>query len=399
MLFTRYSALSVRSLGVLSVVLFIGVLQAQKPLPVLKANDPNLSIRDGMTFMEDYWTVSPDIALDVYEANRSSETKTVVFYSDLDSLTFELIPGQFHDFLVVVNKSDTCLNRIQSDVFTLTTRVLKSDTIPFELTEHNNIVIQAILNERDTLRLMFHTDAGAIALTDKAIQKIEELSFDDSVKAKSWGGIHSMGYSLGNSLAMGFLNWDSLAIWQDKNSGHGTDGKFGPHLFADKVIEVNYDKRLLIIHSKLPMLSSDFQKLPIHFNRGTMYIDGLLQLGDQQVSHRFDIHSGYSGALLVDDDFANRHALSEHLEIISQSELKDSFGNTLVTKDAILPAFSIGDFTFQSVPLGFFEGKVGNRHISVFGADLLRRFNVVFDLQQAYIYLQPSEDFVIAFEE
>ena len=38
--------------------------------------------------------------------------------------------------------------------------LIAQDTIPFVLTDANNISIQSILNETDTLNLMFHTAAG-----------------------------------------------------------------------------------------------------------------------------------------------------------------------------------------------------------------------------------------------
>jgi len=44
----------------------------------------------------------------------------------------------------------------------------KSDTIPFDFTSYNNIVIDALINEKDSLRLMFHTAANDVSLIEKS---------------------------------------------------------------------------------------------------------------------------------------------------------------------------------------------------------------------------------------
>ncbi|WP_235298571.1 hypothetical protein [Portibacter marinus] len=50
----------------------------------------------------------------------------------------------------------------------------KTDTIPFELTAYNNIIIDAVLNTEDSLRLMFHTAADGISVTTKALSQLKK---------------------------------------------------------------------------------------------------------------------------------------------------------------------------------------------------------------------------------
>ena len=131
---------------------------------------------------------------------------------------------------------------------------ISTDTIPFVLTDHNNIAVEAILNKKDTLLLMFHTDAGVITLTEEATAKLSSLDLSKSDSTESWGGKNSSRYGNNNSLQIQNLDWDNLTIWENQHSGPTTDGKFGPHLFSDKTIEINYDKK----HNGHPFFSTRY---------------------------------------------------------------------------------------------------------------------------------------------
>ena len=44
--------------------------------------------------------------------------------------------------------------------------------IPFRLTSSNNISVQAVLNDKDTVKLMFHTAANSVTLTEDAVKNL-----------------------------------------------------------------------------------------------------------------------------------------------------------------------------------------------------------------------------------
>ena len=50
-----------------------------------------------------------------------------------------------------------------------------ADTIPFRLTDHNNISIIAILNDADTLDLMFHTAANGVTLIQEVAENLKTI--------------------------------------------------------------------------------------------------------------------------------------------------------------------------------------------------------------------------------
>lgn len=236
-----------------------------------------------------------------------------------------------------------------------------ADTIPFILTPANNIYIQAILNERDTVDLMLHTAASGMTLTKEATAGLSSLDLSHKDTVNSWGGDNASRYSLGNRLQIGRQSWEDLPIWENENSGPGTDGKFGLNFFKDRVVTVNFDRSYLILSDALPDDTRAYQKVPVRFDGSFLFLEGQLTVGDSVSQNQFLIHSGYGGSLLLDDEFVQEHRLGDALEIIKTSVLKDSYGNELKTQKAILPLFQLGDMAFRDIPVGFFEGSIGRQ--------------------------------------
>ena len=391
----------------LSLCLFLfcisNLLIGQANIPVLRTTETVLSIKDGEELRKDYWTISPEIELDVYTADKTNEVKVVTFYSNIDSISFELRPREKYDFVILLNEKDSCFTQLKSGTKELgvlsKSEAHIKDTIPFTLTAYNNISIRTIINKIDTVNLMFHTSVNSISLTEKATKRMSSINLGDSSEVKSWGGEGSSRYGRNNIVRIGQMKWEGVTIWEDKHSGRLTDGKFGPHLFADKIIEIDYDKSLLILHNSLPEIGENYEKLNIDFKRSLMFIEGLLKIGKNVYVNKFLIHSGYSGTLLLDDEFVRNHKLGEKLLTIKENELRDSYGNILKVKKVRLPKLVIGSTVFEELPLGFFEGAIGRQKISVLGADLLKRFNMLIDMGRANIYLKPNNLLELPYSE
>lgn len=273
------------------------------------------------------------------------------------------------------------------------------DEIPFELTDHNNMSVRAILNKKDSVNLMFHTAASSITLIEESTEKLSGISWNREYDVKSWGGESSARYSESNFLEIGNLEWDSISIWENKNSGPKTDGKFGPNLFEGMVIEMDFDNSLLVIHSALPSKIDEFEKLSLIYENEFMFIEGVSIVDGVPYENRFLIHSGYGGAILYDDEFVETSSIGAKLKVVDESELKDSYGNVLKTKKAILPIFRIGGTIFKNIPVGFFEGAIGKQKMSVVGGNVLKRFNLIIDADRKNIYIKENELMGLAFSE
>ncbi len=268
----------------------------------------------------------------------------------------------------------------------------KTYTIPFQLTDYNNLSIQAILNKKDTVNLMFHTAASALTLTEDGLKRIKSLKFGRTDSVKSWGGSDNTSrYSESNTVQIGALKWEHVPIWENKNSGQQTDGKFGLELFENKTIEIDFDKKVIIVSNNLPTKAKTYEKLKLTYEDEMMFVEATATLGNNTLKNRYLIHSGYAGAILFDDQFVAQNRIGDQLTITAEKQLKDSFGNVLKTKKAILPAFAIGKQELTNVSVGFFEGALGRQKMSIIGGDILKRFNIIIDAKREFIYLKANK--------
>ena len=275
--------------------------------------------------------------------------------------------------------------------------------IPFTLTDANNISIRAVLNDKEPVQLMFHTAVDSISLTKDAVGKLKTLKVDQSIDIESWGGRAAAGVSTGNRLQIAELAWKDQTIFVDELSGPETDGKFGPHLFAGKVIEINFDNRELVVHPSLPEFvsaeASTYRRLDFSLDHGSIFVAGELSVGDQRLGNQFMLHTGFGGTVLLDDEFVQKHKLVDRLKSISERELKDAFGNVLKTKKVQLGTLDFGGIQFENVTAEIFAGALGKQKVSVIGGGLIKRFNLVIDSQNKHLYLQPNKLFDLPFDD
>ncbi|GAB3946471.1 hypothetical protein GCM10028805_17050 [Spirosoma harenae] len=184
-----------------------------------------------------------------------------------------------------------------------------------------------------------------------------------------------------------------MPLWENINSGPQTDGKFGIDLFENSVIELDFDNKQVTLYPALPDKIKTYDKRKLIFENDLMFVEADCEIDKKIIKNKFLLHSGYSGGVLFDDQFVQDNKIDEKLKTIAEKELKDSFGNVLKTKKAILPAFIIGDNQLATIPVGFFTGAIGRQKMSIIGGDVLKRFNIVIDAKREFIYLKANSLF------
>ncbi len=96
----------------LIIVLFIIIGQsvfAQQELPIIKATSTMVGIRDG-DFIKAQWTILPELKPDIY--TTSNKNTIVTFYTDLDSISFNVKPNEKYNFIILLNNKDSALTQI-----------------------------------------------------------------------------------------------------------------------------------------------------------------------------------------------------------------------------------------------------------------------------------------------
>jgi len=98
----------------IALILSLSTCFAQQKLPLIKAGSTAVTIKDGYIIREGIWNLSPDVKPDVYQALASPNQKTVTFYTDIDSIAFQVSPGNTYSFNVLLHNKDTCLTQIST---------------------------------------------------------------------------------------------------------------------------------------------------------------------------------------------------------------------------------------------------------------------------------------------
>ncbi|HEY0975871.1 MAG TPA: hypothetical protein VGE21_00255 [Flavobacteriales bacterium] len=263
------------------------------------------------------------------------------------------------------------------------------DTIPFARTEYNNIIVPVVLNGQDTVRLMFHSAFTGIALTREGLQRCTSIRIDGEGTAESWAGSASSSVSLHNMIRIGRQTWDSVMVTIDEQSGPGSDGKFGYDLFADRVLEIDHDRQVMVVHPDPPDASAGYTPIPLIASEGSLYIAASIMMKDSVHTDRFMLHTGYGGTAILGTAFRARLGADVTLDTLGVKKLTDSFGNVLRNVTTRTPAITIGDQVFRDVRIQVMDPR-SRFAANVLGGDLLKRFNCVIDLRNKRLSLKPN---------
>lgn len=263
--------------------------------------------------------------------------------------------------------------------------------LPFTLGPQGNVLVEATLNRRDRVTLMLHTAASQVMLTEDGARKAPSVRFVGTDAVESWGGTSSSRTSPGNVLGLGTLERRDVRVWEDVNSGAGSDGKFGLDAFGDRIVELDFDTRQLVVHDRLPAKVAHWQRLPLERADDGLFVTATCLVDGVAMPNRFLIHSGYAGGVLLDDAFVARNGLAARIPATETQRLTDAFGHVIEVRKGVLPGFALGDDTLHDVPVGFFPGAVGRQTMSVLGMAVLARYDLVFDPAGKALYLHRRD--------
>ena len=93
----------------LFIILIGQVVFAQKKLPIIKANSTSVDIKDDNNLRKNAWRIVPEEKLDIY----TTSARKVTFYTDIDSISFEIDPQKNYDFIILLNGKDSARTQIK----------------------------------------------------------------------------------------------------------------------------------------------------------------------------------------------------------------------------------------------------------------------------------------------
>lgn len=150
-----------------------------------------------------------------------------------------------------------------------------ADTLRLHMNEQNTIYVTTVLNHKDTLTLNFDTGC-----TDFITNEVLKNKLKDSIQLYK----EDYPFQIGKSVY-------TTKVYDAELTGHGTEGRFGWNFFADKTVQLNYDKGIMVIHDQLPAIilnDNTYTKIPITWMAQLTFIEAFKKL--LSVRYRLSAH-------------------------------------------------------------------------------------------------------------
>lgn len=369
-------------------LLYNTTVHAQNKLPVIRASSKVVDVIDGEDFRKGAWYIMPENKPDLYYVSIPHKPHRVMFRTDQDSIAFDTRYGGTYDFIIILKNGDSCYTRIiakEKELLSFSskrkTRSQRSDTIPMTIGGNGKIFITASVNGSAPLNFQFDLGAGGNIIKKGSLDKIK-MNFDGKTFLINSDGRNEVPTSSKNTLTAGPMVWkDNITLVVGDNMNRGEDGLLGNTLFQDKVIELNYDQKIMVIHDTLPNMAAGYVKQSVILDGGTIpFVKASIKAGGATFTDWYMFDTGYSGNMRITSGLYDKHKLQGKVEKAL------SFSGTRL----VLPEFLVGGHSFADVQGILRKTESDGKERGLMGNSLLKRFNVFLDNQNGFIYLKPN---------
>ncbi|WP_343560344.1 retropepsin-like aspartic protease [Sphingobacterium sp.] len=361
--------------------------QGQQNLPVIQASKPFVSIRDGKLLAKDVWKLTPATAPDIYYTQVPRAARKITFITDKDSISFTTTYGKTYDFIILLNGQHRILTRISANYEQVLNPTLGykpavqlSDTIPFFM-KNSRLYFKGNLNGYKNLTIMFDLGAGITCLSEQSPAKAG-VKFDGHIRVQNSDGTNNEPSASINSLEIGGLHWDKVPLVQIRNLSDDEDMIIGNSLFRDKIIEVDYEKKIMVLSDQINKNLLGYQVHDVDYFQHRPRFEVFVKVGEQDYPFHFLFDTGRDGSMLIGDDFTNRYGLWNKYHSLF------SFGKK---KIIVIPALRIGNQVFKNIVTNANNPDYPNAKQSLLGNKILNQFNFILDNRNGKIYLKANK--------
>lgn len=362
------------------------LLAAQQTLPILHSSTASISIRDGKILRQNTWKLLAQTKPDIYYTHLPQQQNRVTFISDIDSISFDVKYGKNYDFIVVLNHKDTCYTRISANYEGINTPIKinshlkQADTIPFTL-QNSRIYLKGQLNGKKDITFQFDLGAGGTCINYTSVAKVG-IHFDGKTLVTNSHGTNEEPTSSQNSIRIAGLKWEKVKLVQVKNMKKEEDMIIGNSLFANKIIELNYDQQILVVHDQLPALTKGYSKQDVLFEQHRPHLKASIYVNGKAYTDWFLFDTGRAGTMMIGQSFVEKFGLWDQFKSIF------SWGDK---KIVVIPKTTIGQLSFTDIVTNVQNPQSNSSRPTLLGNELLNHFNVILDNPNGLIYLKPNQ--------
>lgn len=279
------------------------------------------------------------------------------------------------------------------------------EVIPFQLI--NNLIFIPV--EVNGVELTFLLDSGIGETLLFSFDDTDEITFENvqKIRLRGLGSAEDVECykSIHNKLRIGSMKAVAQDIYivldQDlnisANIGIPVNGIIGYHFFQNNLIEINYEKRKLIVYNNrkaiAKKLTERYTMLPISIEFQKPYVHAEVQQNESEFSAKLLIDTGSSDSVWLFSGVSNNVKMPKKTV---EDYLGRGFSGDIHGKRGRIEQFKLDKYSFER-PIAAFPDSVSLAKIKLVdgrvgsvGGEILRRFNVVFDYQNKKVYLKKS---------
>lgn len=275
--------------------------------------------------------------------------------------------------------------------------------IPFQLAR-NTIMLQVTVGESRELKVILDTGMhfeGLLLYNNEGISMengIEVLVPGAGADAPSTALMaESASFRVGD---VEFTNQRIIVLQSETMKGFLSDGVTGYSLFGNYIVEVDYDRLLIILHqSEKIEVDTSWHLFTLTFKDNKIpWIEATVNTtGEQEVpvSLYIDLASNEALELLVREDMT--FELPDNLE---DTYLGRGLSGDIYGHKGRISSLRLGSFELVDVLTAFAPAEVRSKQEGadgIIGNNVLRRFNCIFDYENAQLHIKPNAHFTEPF--
>ena len=286
-------------------------------------------------------------------------------------------------------------------------------TIPFQLI--NNLIFIPI--NVNGVELNFLLDTGVeetilLSLDDKEglnFNNVEKIKLRGLGKEESIEGLRSNN----NVLSVKELvdKHHNLYIVLDQSFNFSThigipvNGIIGYSFFRNNLLEINYDKKKLIVYKDTKKvqkkINRHYIRIPISIERNKPYAQAWVTMDEKEIAAKLLLDIGNSDALWLFQDVSSEIKVPEKS---FDDFLGKGFSGDVLGKRTRISNFRLGTFEFKNPIIAMPDlnsiksvSMVENRVGSI-GGEIFKRFSVIVDYRNKQLFLAKSNHFDVPFQ-
>jgi aspartyl protease/PDZ domain-containing protein len=281
----------------------------------------------------------------------------------------------------------------------------KPVTIPIDVAGYGLIFLPARINGSEPMWFALDSGASFPFIVDQRRARKLGLKLEEQFKTGggAGAGTYEVAWTKGLSINISNLHFADqnaavIALSSlEAIAGRPLDGVIGSDLFKRYVVEIDYPgNRVSLYHPLNYTYSGDGESIPLTIHDNHLFVSAkMIMAGDRELDGRFLVDTGGG---LVTAILTAPFARSRKLPAPNQKTIVDRSLSGLGGQTSLLVArarsFSLGEFTIRDPVIYLSQDSDGalasSEYAGVLGAEILRKFKLVFDYPRGRLFLEPN---------